>query len=54
MVQSISLQVIAAADEVIDSIDREELAKCLSLKPDPDDEEAQVMLPPFRDGLKYI
>ncbi|KAF3340242.1 tripeptidyl-peptidase 2 [Carex littledalei] len=34
-------EVIAAADEVIDSIDREELAKCLSLKPDPDDEEAQ-------------
>ncbi|KAJ4800193.1 Tripeptidyl-peptidase 2 [Rhynchospora pubera] len=34
-------EVIAAADEVIGSIDREELAKYLSLKPDPDDEEAQ-------------
>ncbi|CAM0944650.1 unnamed protein product [Alopecurus aequalis] len=34
-------EVIAAADEVVDSIDKEELAKLLSLKPDPEDEESQ-------------
>ncbi|KAF0915843.1 hypothetical protein E2562_039168 [Oryza meyeriana var. granulata] len=34
-------EVIAAADEVVDSIDKEDLAKSLSLKPDPEDEEAQ-------------
>jgi hypothetical protein len=44
LTKEISFQVIAAADELIDSIDKEELAKYLSLKPDPDDEEAQVDL----------
>ncbi|XP_038974715.1 tripeptidyl-peptidase 2-like isoform X1 [Phoenix dactylifera] len=34
-------EIICAADEVIDSIDREELAKCLSIKSDPEDEEAE-------------
>ncbi|PUZ76946.1 hypothetical protein GQ55_1G331000 [Panicum hallii var. hallii] len=34
-------EVIAAADEVVDSIDKEELAKYLSLNSDPEDEEAQ-------------
>uniref|UniRef100_A0A0E0CPF6 tripeptidyl-peptidase II n=1 Tax=Oryza meridionalis TaxID=40149 RepID=A0A0E0CPF6_9ORYZ len=34
-------EIIAAADEVVDSIDKEDLAKSLSLKPDPEDEEAQ-------------
>nr|XP_010918543.1 tripeptidyl-peptidase 2 [Elaeis guineensis] len=34
-------EIVDAADEVIDSIDREELAKCLSLKSDPEDEEAE-------------
>ncbi|KAM0869156.1 hypothetical protein ACQ4PT_040859 [Festuca glaucescens] len=34
-------EVIVAADEVVDSIDKEELAKLLSLKPDPEDEESQ-------------
>ncbi|TVU28818.1 hypothetical protein EJB05_20353, partial [Eragrostis curvula] len=34
-------EVVAAADEVVDSIDREELAKYLSLNSDPEDEEAQ-------------
>ncbi|XP_062222524.1 tripeptidyl-peptidase 2 [Phragmites australis] len=36
-------EVIAAADEVVDSIDKEELAKYLSLNSDPDDEEAQKL-----------
>ncbi|KAL6634882.1 hypothetical protein ACP70R_027553 [Stipagrostis hirtigluma subsp. patula] len=36
-------EVIAAADEVVDSIDKEELAKYLSLKADPEDEEAQKL-----------
>uniref|UniRef100_M8AQP4 tripeptidyl-peptidase II n=1 Tax=Aegilops tauschii TaxID=37682 RepID=M8AQP4_AEGTA len=34
-------EVIVAADEVVDSIDKEQLAKLLSLKPDPEDEESQ-------------
>jgi len=34
--------VIGAADEVIDSIDREELAKFFALKNDPEEEEAEV------------
>lgn len=38
------MQVIDAANEVIDSIDRDELAKFFSLKSDPDDEEAEVLL----------
>lgn len=37
------MQVITAADEVVDSIDKEELAKYLSLNSDPEDEEAQVI-----------
>ncbi|KAL6911947.1 hypothetical protein ACP4OV_000752 [Aristida adscensionis] len=36
-------EVITAADEVVDSIDKEELAKYLSLKADPEDEEAQKL-----------
>ena len=36
------LQVIDAADEIVKSIDREDLAKFLSLKSDPEDEEAEV------------
>ena len=39
-----ALQVIDAANEVIDSIDREELAKFLALKHDQEDEEAQVLI----------
>jgi len=34
--------VIGAADEVIDSIDKEELAKFFALKNDPEEEEAEV------------
>ncbi|XP_065627698.1 tripeptidyl-peptidase 2-like [Quercus suber] len=34
-------EVIDSANEVVDSIDREELAKFLSLKSDPEDEEAE-------------
>lgn len=37
-------QVIDAADEVIDSIDREELAKYLSQKSIPEDDEEEVCL----------
>jgi len=37
------MQIINAANEVIDSIDREELAKKIALKSDLDDEEAQVL-----------
>lgn len=37
------MQIINAANEVIDSIDREELAKIFALKSDLDDEEAQVL-----------
>lgn len=36
------MQVIVAADEVIDSIDTEELAKFFAFKSDPEDEEAEV------------
>ncbi|KAK6155694.1 hypothetical protein DH2020_009942 [Rehmannia glutinosa] len=36
-------EIISAADEVIESIDTEELAKYLSLKSDPDDEGAEKM-----------
>lgn len=42
-----TLQIIDAANEVIDSIDREELAKFFALKNDPDDEEAEVSLFPM-------
>lgn len=38
-----TLQIIEAADEVINSIDRDELAKFLALKNDPEDEEAEVL-----------
>ncbi|CAM0944651.1 unnamed protein product [Alopecurus aequalis] len=44
-------EVIAAADEVVDSIDKEELAKLLSLKPDPEDEESQKKMEETRDQL---
>ncbi|KAJ3680504.1 hypothetical protein LUZ60_016782 [Juncus effusus] len=36
-------EIIETADEVIESIDKEELAKYLSLKSDPDDDEAQEL-----------
>lgn len=36
------MQIIAAANEVIESIDTEQLAKSFSLKSDPDDEDAEV------------
>lgn len=36
------LQIIGASDEVIDSIDRDELARYYSLKSDPEDEGAEV------------
>lgn len=39
---SVALQVIDAANEVVDSIDRDELAKFFSLRSDPEDEEAEV------------
>lgn len=39
---SVALQVIDAANEVVDSIDRDELAKFFSLRTDPEDEEAEV------------
>ena len=34
---------VGAANEVINSIDREELAKFFALKNDPEDEEAEVL-----------
>lgn len=37
-----TLQVVDAANDVIDSIDRDELAKYFSLKRDPEDDEAEV------------
>lgn len=36
------MQVINAANEVVDSIDTDELAKFLAIKSDPEDEEAEV------------
>lgn len=39
------MQVIDAANEVIDSIDREELARFFALKNDPEDEDAEVLIP---------
>lgn len=41
------LQVIDAANEVIDSIDQDELAKYFSQKSDPEDEEAEVWINVF-------
>lgn len=41
---SSALQIIEAANEVIDSIDKEELAKFFALKSDPEDEEAEVCI----------
>lgn len=38
------MQIIAAANEVIESIDAEELARYLSLKSDPEDEGAEVSI----------
>lgn len=38
------LQIVGAADEVIGSIDTDELAKYFSLKSDPDDEGAEVSI----------
>lgn len=38
------MQVINAANEVVDSIDKEELAKFFALKSDPEDEEAEVCI----------
>jgi hypothetical protein len=46
------LQILDAANEVIDSIDREELAKIFALKNDPDDEEAEVLIS-FSCAFKY-
>lgn len=40
----IIVQIITSAEEVIDSIDRDELARYFSLKSDPDDEGAEVGL----------
>lgn len=38
------MQIIAAANEVIESIDTEQLAKYLSLRSDPEDDGAEVSL----------
>lgn len=38
------MQVIGAANDVIDSIDREELAKFFALKNDPEDDDAEVLI----------
>lgn len=46
-----AMQVIEAADEVIDSIDVEELAKFFAFKSDPEDEEAEVC---FRDSTLSV
>lgn len=35
-------QIVNAANEVINSIDKDELLKFFSVKPDPEDEEAEV------------
>lgn len=39
-----TLQIIDAANEVIDSVDKEELAKNFALKHDPGDEEVEVLI----------
>lgn len=38
------LQIIDAADEVVDSVDKDELAKYFSVKNDPEDEGAEVRI----------
>jgi predicted ATP-grasp superfamily ATP-dependent carboligase len=38
------VQVIDAANDVIESIDREELAKFFALKNDPEDDDAEVLI----------
>lgn len=38
------MQVIDAANDVIDSINREELAMFFALKNDPEDDEAEVLI----------
>lgn len=39
-----AVQVISAANEVVDSIDRDELAKYFGIKSEPEDEEAEVCI----------
>lgn len=51
MFLSDAMQVIEAADEVIDSIDMDELAKFFAFKSDPEDEEAEVC---FRDSTLSV
>lgn len=41
-VQLLLLQVVNAADEIINSVNREELAKYFSQKSDPEDDSAEV------------
>lgn len=41
---SAAVQVISAADEVADSVDRDELAKYFAIKSEPEDEEAEVCI----------
>lgn len=45
------MQVIDAANDVIDSVDKDELAKYFSLRSDPEDEEAEV--PVLHQCLPY-
>lgn len=48
------LQIISAADEVVTSIDRDELAKYCALKSDPEDEAAEVSVYLFAFILAHI
>lgn len=43
-IKPLHFQIIAAADEVVESIDRDELARFLSIKGDPEEEEFEVLV----------
>lgn len=48
------MQVIDAANEVVDSVDKEELIKYFALKTDLEDEEAEVCLCVNKKSLRFI
>lgn len=48
------LQIISVADEVIASIDRDELAKYFALRSDPEDEATEVSVHLFVFFTSYI
>lgn len=54
ILEFIFLQIISAADEVVASIDRDELAKYFALRSDPEDEATEVSVHLFVFFTSYI